>query len=108
MRESSVVGAVGITAVGASVLASWAAWGLIACGCTAAPSIPPPTNDAGCAQGYEVVLDGGGEVPDPPNGAAACPKGACNYQTGAGCPEDTPSCLPVVTAGGVEPSCEQA
>ena len=55
----------------------------------------------------EVVLDGGGAPATPPDGASLCPQGGiCNYQTGAGCPADHPSCIPISDAnGGVAPSC---
>lgn len=47
-----------------------------ALGCSAEPSSnPKPKTDGG------VVLDGGGQIPDPPDGAAACQTGSCNYQT---------------------------
>lgn len=40
-------------------------------------------SDAGVA-GYQVI-DAGGPIAEPPDGGAACPSGACNYQTGSGC-----------------------
>lgn len=53
-----------------------------------------------------VVLDGGGAPATPPDGASLCPQGVCNYQTGAGCPADHPSCIPSSDASGaVAPSC---
>lgn len=51
-----------------------------------------------------VVLDGGGPVPSPPDGVAACPLGACNYQSGSGC-EDAGSCVPLPGLNGIAPSC---
>lgn len=53
------------------------------------------------------ILDGGGGLPAVPDGAAACPSGACNYQTGAGCPADAGplSCVPYPYDGGVVPAC---
>lgn len=46
-----------------------------------------------------VVLDGGGAPATPPDGASLCPQGGiCNYQTGAGCPADHPSCIPLSDA----------
>lgn len=57
--------------------------------------------DAG-ADGSTIVLDGGGEIPQPPNGAAACPPGACNYQTNVGC-SATQSCVPLPDGAGKAP-----
>jgi hypothetical protein len=55
-----------------------------------------------------VILDGGGIVPPPPDGAALCPAGACNYQTGEGCTGAT-SCEPSeATDGAVSPVCQAA
>jgi hypothetical protein len=57
-----------------------------------------------------VILDGGGQVPPPPDGAALCPTGACNYQTGEGCSGAT-TCEPQPAAGdaaAVAPSCQPA
>lgn len=58
----------------------------------------------------EVVLDGGGVPATPPDGASLCPQGGvCNYQSGAGCAADHPSCLPTLDGnGGVAPSCALA
>jgi hypothetical protein len=42
-----------------------------------------------------VILDGGGTIPDPPDGAAQCQSGSCNYQT-QDCPNGG-SCLPTDT-----------
>ena len=56
----------------------------------------------------DVVLDGGGAVPAPPNGEALCPPGPCNYQTGAGCAEQE-ACRPAIVAGDqLEPRCQPA
>ncbi len=52
-----------------------------------------------------MILDGGGTLPDPPDGASLCPEGACNYQTQAGCPADQ-ACRPTVQGGQVIPSCQ--
>jgi hypothetical protein len=48
-------------------------------------------------------------VPDPPDGAAQCATGACNYQTQDGCPADQ-ACRPQFNATDVEvkPGCEAA
>lgn len=87
------------------------------CG-TADTVIEVPPMDAGCPQ---VVADGGGGVPDPPDGALACASGACNYQSQDGCSagqacrpwinrdggadEVRPTCRPVGPVAGGEP-CE--
>ncbi len=65
--------------------------------------------DAGPPE-IEVILDGGGAPATPPDGASRCPQdGLCNYQTGAGCPAGTPSCLPLPDGnGGVAPACNLA
>jgi hypothetical protein len=81
---------------------------LIAAGCGTAPAATTSDAPGACAHEHEVVLDGGGLVPEHPDGVAACPPGECNYQTGTGCPADTPSCQPVLTGAGIEPSCEKA
>jgi hypothetical protein len=60
---------------------------------------------AGTGGGVQVNLDGGGPVEVHPDGAAACPQGACNYQTGTGCSGTMPDCLPVVTGTMVTPTC---
>lgn len=66
---------------------------------------------AGNAGNPNVILDGGGTIPDPPKGETLCQKGECNYQQqdcsgGATClPTDTPpatgdwppKCLPAGT-----------
>src|SRR4051794_26560820 len=53
---------------------------------------------------YVVILDGGGPTAEAPDGSAACPAGACNYQTGTGCTGNT-ACVPALSGGKVEPSC---
>jgi hypothetical protein len=64
---------------------------------------PEPSSDP------SVVLDGGGAPATPPDGAALCPAGACNYQTGDGCRAASPACVPLFDASGaVAPSCEAA
>jgi hypothetical protein len=45
----------------------------------------------------QVNLDGGGAPAVPPDGAAACPGGVCNYQTGKGCSGATSACVPAGT-----------
>lgn len=56
-----------------------------------------------------VVDDGGGGIDDPPNGAALCPAGTCNYQSGEGCDDDQ-ACLPSADfeSGKVVPACVAA
>lgn len=57
----------------------------------------------------DVILDGGGEIPEPPDGPALCPTGRCNYQTGDGCDESAPACLPTLDANDeVVPACSPA
>jgi hypothetical protein len=65
-----------------------------------------PANDAGSTP---TVLDGGGTIPDPPNGEALCQSGACNYQT-QDCTGDQ-SCLPALSppaSGDWPPACQAA
>jgi hypothetical protein len=81
--------------------------GAIACG-NGDDGTPDPTE--GGTPPREPVLDGGGEIPPPPNGASLCPTGVCNYQTGTGCSADAGpvSCVPLQVGSGVAPSCEKA
>jgi hypothetical protein len=53
-----------------------------------------------------VVANAGDTIPDPPDGAALCPPGICNYQTQEGCAEDQ-ACQPDFTddGAGVEATC---
>jgi hypothetical protein len=62
------------------------------------------TIDPGADAGVDgsVILDGGGEIPQPPDGASSCPGGACNYQTNAGCTA-TQSCVPLPDGMGKAP-----
>ena len=54
------------------------------------------------------VLDAGGEIPAPPNGAMLCPEGTCNYQTQVGC-DDRQACWPFVSSDGdIAPACAPA
>jgi hypothetical protein len=65
-----------------------------------------PPNDGGSGGSVPVNLDGGGDAATHPDGPAACPKGACNYQTGAGCSGATTACVPATAPdGGVVPFC---
>jgi hypothetical protein len=90
--------------------------------CSSGSSDTPPGNDASAGGGTgtgggagaggssdfpSVNLDGGGTVPDPPDGASLCPPGACNYQTGQGCSGAT-TCTPVVASGASTPTCQPA
>lgn len=64
--------------------------------------------DGGSAD-VTVILDGGGDPAIPPDGVAACPQGICNYQSGLGCPQGTPACIPALDGmGGVAPACQPA
>jgi hypothetical protein len=59
--------------------------------------------------GVIVVLDGGGGPILPPEGEELCPVGVCNYQSGGGCSEPTPSCVPALLPNGdIVPSCQPA
>ncbi|MBK8254097.1 MAG: hypothetical protein IPK82_15705 [Polyangiaceae bacterium] len=50
-------------------------------------------------------VDGGGTIPDPPNGPSLCPQGACNYQTNAGCAANQ-TCVPLPDGmGSAPPGC---
>src|SRR6185503_9705298 len=92
--------------------AAWLGAALVlACGCGTAPGDTDVSElrDGGPDARPEVILDGGGEPATPPDGASKCPQGACNYQTGAGCPAATPACLPLSDGnGGVAPACGPA
>lgn len=72
-------------------------------GCSGGVETEDPS-DAG-ADGPVVILDGGGSIPSPPDGASLCPQGACNFQTNAGC---TPpqGCVPYPDGqGNAPPTC---
>ncbi len=79
---------------------------LFLCACSSTKK-DEPTADAGGIP--PVILDGGGAIPDAPNGSAACQPGACNYQA-----QDCPSgqtCLPTATppaSGDWPPACDSA
>jgi hypothetical protein len=69
---------------------------LLAVGCGAAESANNTEPEEGCPR---VVLDGGGTIPDPPDGPSLCPgSNACNYQSQTGCAA-TQSCYPAVIMG---------
>ncbi len=80
--------------------------GMAAAGCAGTTETVP--NDGG-GGGSTVVLDGGGPIPAPPEGEAACPQGkACNYQSSAGCGA-AESCVPVSDGqGNIAPFCQPA
>jgi len=70
-------------------------------GCSGGGTETGPS-DAG-SDAPTVILDGGGEIPVPPDGAAACPKnGSCNYQTNEGCTA-TQTCVPLPDGNGAAP-----
>jgi hypothetical protein len=94
-RAFGVLGAFAL--VGGSALA-------YGCGSTSEGSITLPPADAG-PDAVSVFLDGGGPIAVPPDGAAECPTGACNYQTGAGCSGAASSCLPAVSGATAAPTC---
>jgi hypothetical protein len=76
-----------------SVVALTSGLGLAACGSSGTTN--DGTGNGGCPR---VVLDGGGTIPDPPDGASLCPAGTCNYQSQAGCADDM-SCYPAIVMG---------
>jgi hypothetical protein len=89
-----------------SLLAGFAL--LLGAGCGSGEStsgtLTLPPADAGPGA-VPVYLDGGGAPAVPPDGAAACPAGACNYQTGVGCSGTTTACIPELAGGAVVPAC---
>jgi hypothetical protein len=85
-------------------IAGWAA-SLPACGTADTVGDAPPVEPTCPA----LIEDHSVLVPDPPDGAAACAEGACNYQTQAGCADDE-ACRPQFNAKSpdVAPGCEAA
>ena len=84
----------------------WVAFAGLALGCGGSED-DPATPDGGGGGG--TVLDGGGTIPDPPDGETLCAPGACNYQT-QDCPSGQ-SCLPSATppaSGDWPPECQAA
>jgi hypothetical protein len=83
------------------------ALGLSGCGSTNSSGMP--ATDAGNGTDAPgVVLDGGGVVPPPPDGASLCPTGACNYQTQSGC-SAAQACRPTLSSSGaIAPGCQDA
>jgi len=67
--------------------------------------------DASIEGGRAPILDGGGGIPDAPNGTSLCPQGACNYQSQEGCAIDASAptaCQPYPHDDGVAPTCGPA
>ena len=77
------------------------------CGSNGSTSNTNGSGDGGPG-GVVVDLDGGGDAATPPDGAAACPAGVCNYQTGTGCSAATPACIPVTSGTAIVPGCSPA
>ncbi len=78
--------------------------------CGGSNQTTPANTDAGSDAGGGapgVILDGGGTIPPPPDGASLCPQGTCNYQTQQGCPS-TQSCRPAVSGSQLTPACQPA
>ncbi len=67
------------------------------------------TSDATAEGCPKLILDSLHPIDDPPDGAAACGAGDCNYQTQVGCPDDQ-ACRPQfnATEPDVHPGCETA
>jgi hypothetical protein len=91
----------------AAWLSAFSSAALLAAGCGAGSTTdsgPPP--QPGCpALSEDLTLP----IPDPPDGAAECAPGDCNYQTQEGCADDE-SCRPQFNATDpdVSPGCEPA
>jgi len=83
---------------------------MAAIGCGTSENGTPEPPDSGAPPSRDPVLDGGGEIPAPPNGSSLCPAGVCNYQTGTGCGADggPVSCVPLPMGSTVQPACERA
>jgi hypothetical protein len=83
---------------------------MAAIGCGTSENGTPEPPDSGAPPSRDPVLDGGGEIPAPPDGSSLCPAGVCNYQTGTGCGADggTVSCVPLPMGSTVQPACERA
>ncbi len=87
----------------------WFALGLVlglAGACGTAESTTTTDDATSCPK---LVLDAVHGIDDPPDGAAACAAGDCNYQTQTGCADDQ-ACRPQFNATDVEvhPGCEAA
>lgn len=102
MKTRGALSSLWLVSLAAGALAAGA--GMIpAAGCSGGVVETEDPTDAG-ADGPEVILDGGGTLPTPPDGASLCPQGACNYQTNAGC-DATQTCAPTSGGAGVVPAC---
>jgi hypothetical protein len=79
-------------------------------GCGDDEGVTPDPTDGSTPPSNEPILDGGGTIPPPPDGAGLCPTGVCNYQTGTGCTADggPASCVPLPMGNSVTPACERA
>src|SRR4051794_21407708 len=74
-------------------------------GCSSGGTADSLGTDAG--SGAYLVVDGGGPAAAPPDGAGACPIGACNYESGEGCAA-TETCAPSLASGASKPMCSSA
>src|SRR5689334_10726607 len=74
--------------------------------CGSGEEVGQPSTMEGCPP---LTLDSSLTVPDPPDGAAQCASGSCNYQTQDGC-DDSEACRPQFNATDpdVSPGCEAA
>ena len=70
------------------------------------PDAGTQTGGSGGGTPVEPILDGGGQPAVPPDGMGLCPVGACNFQTGQGCPANM-TCAPSAMDGKT-PQCEAA
>jgi hypothetical protein len=78
-------------------------------GCGPAQDPLESDTDASVEGGRDPVLEGGGGIPDSPNGPSLCPVGECNYQSQTGCASDAGNaCQPYPHDGGVAPTCAPA
>ncbi len=73
---------------------------LVACGGSESVNLEQPADGGSDAP----FVDGGGGIELPPDGESLCPKGACNYQTQAGC-SGAQACQPAFSADSVTPTC---
>src|SRR5258706_16430214 len=85
------------------LFAFWLTTGL-APACGGGQSVPAGKSQPGCHKPVEDKLLA---LESPPDGAAACDPGACNYQTQAGCADDQ-GCRPQFNAivAEVHPGCD--
>ena len=96
----------------------WPFGGLLLCvsSMSCSDSQPAPSSTSApqpdATSGLPPILDGGGGIPDAPNGPSLCPTGECNYQTQVGCSVEggTPkACQPYPNGeGSVQPTCATA